>query len=74
MLSSVGFETAEYDFRTPPKPEWTSRFDGFFANAVLLHAQPSTFESAVRNVEMVLKDGCAAAISLKSGQGEEVTL
>ncbi len=38
-LSDEGFETAEFDFRNTPKEEWTGKFDGFFANAVLLHGK-----------------------------------
>lgn len=73
-LSDEGFETAQFDFRDKPKPEWTGKFDGFFANAVLLHAPPDVFENALRNVAVVLKESGVAAFSLKTGEGEEITL
>lgn len=73
-LSDEGFETAEFDFRNEPKPEWAGKFDGFFANAVLLHAPPDVFENALRNVAVVLKENGVAAFSLKTGEGEEITL
>ncbi|MFH1089452.1 MAG: class I SAM-dependent methyltransferase [Candidatus Uhrbacteria bacterium] len=73
-LSAEGFETAEFDFRNKPKPEWAGRFDGFFANSVLLHAPSDVFENALRNVAVVLKENGVAAFSLKTGEGEEVTL
>lgn len=73
-LSDEGFETMEFDFRSAPKPEWANQFDGFFANAVLLHAQPDVFESALRNIALVLKENGVAAFSLKTGEGEETSL
>lgn len=73
-LSEEGFETAEFDFRNDPKPEWSGKFDGFFANAVLLHAPPDVFENALKNVSVVLKENGVAAFSLKTGEGEEITL
>lgn len=73
-LSDEGFETAEFDFRNEPNPEWAGKFDGFFANAVLLHAPPDVFENALRNVAVVLKENGVAAFSLKTGEGEEITL
>ncbi len=73
-LSDEGFETAEFDFRNEPKPEWAGKFDGFFANAVLLHATPDIFENALRNVSVILKQKAIAAFSLKIGEGEEITL
>jgi SAM-dependent methyltransferase len=72
-LSDEGFETAEFDFRDKPKPEWMGRFDGFFANAVLLHAPPDVFESALKNIAGILKENGVAAFSLKTGEGEEIT-
>ena len=73
-LSAEGFETAEFDFRNAPKEEWAGKFDGFFANAVLLHAPPDVFENALKNVSVVLKENGVAAFSLKTGEGEEITL
>ena len=72
-LSDEGFETSEFDFRDTPKPEWAYKFDGFFANAVLLHAPPNVFENALRNIALVLKEGGIAAFSLKAGEGEEMS-
>ena len=73
-LSDEGFETAEFDFRSTPKPEWANKFDGLFANAVLLHAPPNAFEVALRNIALVLKENGVAAFSLKAGEGEEISL
>lgn len=73
-LSDEGFETAEFDFRSEPKPEWVNKFDGFFANAVLLHAPPNVFENALRNIALVLKENGVAAFSLKTGYGEDISL
>ena len=72
-LSDEGFETAEFDFRDELKPEWAGKFDGFFANAVLLHAPPDVFENALRNIAIVLKESGVVAFSLKTGEGEEIT-
>jgi len=72
-LASEGFETAEFDFRNEPKQEWLRAFDGFFANAVLLHAPQDVFERAVANIAKVLKQNGVAAFSLKTGEGEEIT-
>lgn len=72
-LSNEGFDTALFDFRDDPKKEWNNHFDGFFANAVLLHAQQHVFEKAVANISKVLKKNGIAAFSLKTGEGEEIT-
>ncbi len=72
-LSQEGFETSEFDFRDEPKEEWKNKFDGFFANAVLLHAPKEIFEKAVANILKVLKADGVASFSLKTGEGEEVT-
>lgn len=72
-LSQEGFETSEFDFRNEPKEEWNNHFDGFFANAVLLHAPKDVFEKAVANISKVLKKNGVAGFSLKTGEGEEVT-
>lgn len=73
-LSQEGFETSEFDFRNEPKEEWNNHFDGFFANAVLLHAPKDVFEKAVANISKVLKKDGVAGFSLKTGEGEEITL
>lgn len=72
-LASEGFDTASFDFRDEPKEEWKNSYDGFFANAVLLHAPQDVFEIAVANISKVLKKDGVAAFSLKTGEGEEVT-
>lgn len=72
-LSEEGFETSEFDFRSEPKEEWLHQFDGFFANAVLLHAPKDVFEKAVANIAKVLKKDGVAGFSLKTGSGEEIT-
>lgn len=71
-LSKEGFETAEFDFRDNPKPEWNNRFDGFFANAVLLHATQDIFLKALINISSILKKEGIIAFSLKAGEGEEI--
>jgi SAM-dependent methyltransferase len=73
-LSEEGFETAEFDFRDEPKREWIGKFDGVFANAVLLHAPLDVFEDALGKFATVLKEGGVVAFSLKTGAGEEITL
>ncbi len=73
-LKEEGFETAEFDFRDAPNPLWNDRFDGFFANAVLLHATENVFEQALRNAAMVLKKSGIAALTLKAGVGEEISM
>jgi SAM-dependent methyltransferase len=72
-LSQEGFETSEFDFRNEPKEEWSNHFDGFFANAVLLHAPNDVFKKAVANILKVLKKNGVAGFSLKTGEGEEIT-
>jgi len=72
-LSQEGFETAQYDFRDKPHKEWQGQFDGFFANAVLLHASEKMFVRALRNLLEILKPNGIGAFSLKSGEGEEMT-
>lgn len=73
-LSMQDFETAEYDFRNDPNLEWIGSFDGVFANASLLHAPQDVFENALRNVALILKQSGVFAFSLKTGDGEEITL
>lgn len=71
-LSQEGFETAEYDFRNQPKPEWLGQFDAVFANAVLLHAPQSVFEQALKNIATILNTNGVVAFSLQSGEGEKI--
>ena len=72
-LSQEGFDTSLYDFRDEPREEWLHRFDGYFANAVLLHAPQDVFEKALANIPKFIKPGGIAAFSLKTGTGEEIT-
>jgi len=72
-LSKEGFKTARFDFRDQPKPEWKGMFDGLFANAVLLHATPDAFESALSAIPTVLKPHGVFAFSLKAGEGEAIS-
>ena len=74
QLSEQGFETAEFDFRDDPKAEWAGKYDGFFANAVLLHAPLDVFKKALKSIALVLKDSGVAAFSLKTGEGEAITV
>jgi len=73
QLAKEGFDTAPYDFRDEPKNEWKAKFDGFFANAVLLHASQTEFEKAISYIIAVLKAGGICAFSVKSGQGKEIS-
>lgn len=73
LLSEKGFKTKIYDFRNPPDPAWINTFDGYFANAVLLHAKPHDFQQALQNIHLILKEEGVAAISLKNGSGELIT-
>ncbi len=72
-LAKEGFETSEFDFRNQPKDEWLNKFDGFFANAVLLHATKEVFEQALNNISKILKKDGVIAFSLKTGEGEEIS-
>ena len=74
QLKDEGFETAAFDFRDPPKPEWVEAFDGCFANAVLLHASRDVFVRAVEHMILIVKENGIIAFSLKAGEGELVTL
>lgn len=74
QLSKDSFNTAEYDFRNKPENEWKGRFDGVFANAVLLHAPQEVFEQALWNILEILKSKGVCAFSLKSGSGEEISV
>lgn len=74
QLSSEGFETAEYDFRNELPGGWAEKFDGFFANAVLLHATREVFEKMLSDILIILKPGGVAAFSVKLGVGEEMSM
>lgn len=71
-LAQEGFKTKLYDFRDAPAAEWIGAFDGFFANAVLLHASPEHFTSTLQNAAQMLKPNGFLALSLKTGEGEEM--
>jgi SAM-dependent methyltransferase len=73
-LSEQGFETVEYDFRDDLNPEWIDKFEGVLANASLLHATQPIFENALKNIALMLKLDGVFAFSLKTGEGEEITL
>lgn len=73
-LRQDGFTAVYHDLYDEPLPVWLGAFDGFFANAVLLHAEPAAFAKAVSDIAHVLKNGGVAAFSLKAGEGEEVSL
>lgn len=72
-LSKEGFSTFEFDFRDEPRQDWVNNFDGFFANGVLLHASLEVFKKMINNISVILKDQGFAALSLKAGEGEEIT-
>lgn len=72
-LSEEGFETEVFDFYDEPKENWLNSYDGFFANAVLLHAPQDIFEKNIKNISRILKKDGIAAFSLKIGEGEEAT-
>ncbi|HMO02400.1 MAG TPA: class I SAM-dependent methyltransferase [Oligoflexia bacterium] len=74
QLSEDGFETAVFDIRDQPHPEWLGQFDGFFANGVLQHLPPKLLKNTLANSTKVLKEGGIIAFSLKNGIGEEVSM
>jgi SAM-dependent methyltransferase len=73
-LSGEGFSTSPYDFRDLPREEWKGQFDGYLANAVLLHAPQHIFEQTLQYAHSILKRGGIAVIVLKSGMGQEMIL
>ena len=73
-LAEKGFRAEVYDFRDIPKDEWKHAFDGYFANAVLLHAPKHIFEQALLYTHMILKKGGVAMITFKKGMGQEMVL
>lgn len=72
-LLSKGYETHMYDVRDEVPEEWRRRFDGYFANAVLLHLTDDAFKLALEHAHDMLRHGGIAAFSLKIGVGEEVS-
>lgn len=72
-LVAKDYETHMYDVRDVVPEEWRRRYDGYFANAVLLHLTDDAFKTALTNAYDMLKHGGVAAFSLKIGVGEEVT-
>ncbi len=73
-LLTKGYETHMYDVRDQVPEEWRRRYDGYFANAVLLHLTDDAFKTALTNAYDMLKHGGIAAFSLKIGVGEEVSI
>ena len=73
-LAEKGFETAAFDFRNKPDNSWLDGFDGLFANAVLLHAPQEVFEESVKNISKIVKENGIIAFSLKTGEGDEISL
>ena len=74
LLEKDGFKTSYYDFRDEPKPEWLGAFDGFIANAVLLHAPPEVFKKVLHTIGTIVKPNGLVAFSLKTGDGDIITL
>jgi len=72
-LEAKGYEVHLYDVRDAPPTDWQRHFDGYFANAVLLHLSDEAFKSALEYAYDMLKHGGVAAFSVKIGTGEEVT-
>lgn len=71
-LSCDGFSVASYDFRDLPQEIWMGQFDGYLANAVLLHAPQYIFEQTLQYAHKILKRGGVAMIILKNGMGQEM--
>lgn len=71
-LQEAGFKTASYDFRDIPRNEWMHAFDGYLADAVLLHAPKHIFDQALLYAHMVLKKGGVAMMIFKEGMGQEM--
>ena len=73
-LSLDGFDVAEFDFTSEQNVSWNGKFDGIFANAVLLHADETIFRQALSNLKMYLQKDGYIAFSVMNGSGEELTL
>ena len=54
--------------------DWIDSYDGYIADAVLLHAPQHIFEQALRYMHIMLKKGGVAMIVLKDGMGQEMTI
>lgn len=74
QLQGEGFETMLYDFRDVPEERLHNKYDGYIADAVLLHAPQHIFEQALRYMHIMLKKGGVAMIVLKDGMGQEMTI
>lgn len=74
VLANEGLTTSLYDFRDIPHEEWRHLYDGYLANAVLLHAPQHIFEQTLQYARTLLKKGGVAMIILKNGMGQEMTL
>lgn len=72
-LKSKGHETQLYDAREAPPLDWQHRFDGYFANAVLLHLTDDAFKTALEYAYDMLKHNGVAAFSVKIGSGDEMS-
>ncbi|MBP9715555.1 MAG: class I SAM-dependent methyltransferase [Candidatus Pacebacteria bacterium] len=72
-LKEEGFKTEIYDFRNTPKPEWLDNFDGYFANGVFVHSTQEVFEENLKNISKIVHSGGIIGLSLKIGEGEEIS-
>jgi SAM-dependent methyltransferase len=72
-LKSWGFKSDFYNFRDELKAEWLGKFDGVFANAVLLHATKGEILDILSRLSRLLRSDGLIALSLKQGEGEEFT-
>lgn len=72
-LANDNFMVYEYDFQNEPKKEWLDRFDCFFANAVLLHAEEKVFQQVLKNAIALVKKNGIIALTFKEGFGDELT-
>lgn len=73
-LKEEGFETIQYDFRDVPNESLHNKYDGYIADAVLLHAPQHIFEQALRYMHIILKRGGTSMLVLKDGMGQEMTI
>ena len=73
-LQEEGLKTTLYDFRDVPEDSWKNAYDGYIADAVLLHAPQHIFEQALRYMHIILKRGGIAMLVLKDGMGQEMTI
>lgn len=73
-LKEEGFSVSSYDFRDLPHEDWKYAFDGYLANAVLLHAPQHIFEQTLQYAHTIVKKGGVVMLVLKSGMGQEMIL